>query len=193
VVEIASPARAPSRTARAGRGRDAIAALALADRLLQRLTGLVVAAALLLMCTVIITIVIARYGFGIALFWGEELARYTMIYMALLGGAVALRTHQHPRLTIVVDMLPASARRIVGMVVNLLIALTLVVLVWNGIDIVLEEGVMRTPALRIRYFWVYLAIPVGAAVMLLQLVAMQFLPGVLDLSGGDPAETEKAE
>lgn len=151
------------------------------DRAIQYLNGAAVAASLFGMFAVVSTVVIARYIFNEGIFWGEELARYLMIYMALLGAAVALRTDQHPRLTIVLLMLPPRWQRIVAMLTKLLLLVAILVLFWQGLDIALEEGVMRTPSLRITYFWVFLALPLGAAAMFIQLIAMQFLPPALEV------------
>lgn len=151
------------------------------DRAIQYLNGAAVAASLFGMFAVVSTVVIARYMFNVGIFWGEELARYLMIYMALLGAAVALRTDQHPRLTIVLLMLPPRWQRIVAMLTKLLLLVAILVLFWQGLDIALEEGVMRTPSLRITYFWVFLALPLGAAAMFIQLIAMQFLPPALEV------------
>lgn len=148
------------------------------DRCLQYLMAVLVVGSLATMVAVVLFLVISRFVFGIGYFWGEELARYLMIYMAFIGGAVALRSNQHPRLTLFVDMLPETGRRVVNILMQLLLAVTLIVLLWQGLDVALNEGRMRTPALRLRYFWILLAVPIGAGAMLIQLLAMHFLPNV---------------
>jgi TRAP-type C4-dicarboxylate transport system permease small subunit len=155
------------------------------DRLLQLAASHLVALALLMMVIVVVTLVVGRYVFGIAFFWGEELARYIMIYMAFLGGAVALRTDAHPRLTVFVGMLPRSAQRVIGAIMCILLAVTLVILLYQGLDVALNEGRMRTPALRIRYFWIFLAVPIGAAGMLIQLGFKLFLPAAVSVAEDD--------
>jgi TRAP-type transport system small permease protein len=163
-------------------------ALACFDRAVQRLTAALVVASLAAMAFVVIVLVVARYGFGIAMFWGEELARYLMIYMALLGGAVAIRADQHPRLTIFVDMLPESWRRVLGLFLGLLLAATFVVLFVQGLDIALNEGRMTTPALRIPYFWIFMAVPAGAAIMLLQLLLGNVMPNANPVNADDDVQ-----
>ena len=65
-------------------------------------------------------------------------------------------------------MLPAGVQRGLEVVVTALLVVTLVILFWHGLDVAREEGIMRTPALRIQYFWVFLAVPIGAVLMLVQ-------------------------
>ena len=161
------------------------------DRAIQYLNAAAVAASLFGMFAVVSTTVVARYVFGIGIFWGEELARYLMIYMALLGAAVALRTDQHPRLTLVLMMLSPKWQRIMQGLTNLLLLIAILVLFWQGLDIAVEEGVMRTPSLRITYFWVFLALPIGAVAMFIQLVAMQFMPPALEALEDDIPEVNE--
>lgn len=158
------------------------------DRAIQYLLAALVGLSLLAMVTVVIVLVVARFVLGISLFWGEELARYLMIYMGFIGGAVALRAGQHPRLGIFAAMLPAGARRMLGWLIDILMLVTLAVLFYQGLDIALNEGRMRTPALRIPYLWVFLAVPIGAAAMLIQLLLGRLLPNVIPVNEEDDIE-----
>ena len=38
-----------------------------------------------------------------------------------------------------------------------------------------EEWIGKTPALRISFFWVYLALPIGACLMMVEIVAKNAL------------------
>ncbi len=164
--------------------------LAWLDRAIQLVNAAVVALSLFLMFAVVFGVIVARFVFATPVFWGEELARYIMIYMALLGAAVALRSDQHPRLTLFAGMLPRAAQRVLARIIDVLLIVTIVVLFWHGLDIAREEGIMRTPALRIYYFWVFLAVPIGAAVMLLQLIARPFLPAIFSVTDDLPPADE---
>lgn len=155
------------------------------DRALQILNAGLTAFALAAMFATVITLVVARFVFGVAIFWGEELARYLMIYMAFIGAAVAMRCNLHPRLTVFVNMLPRGVQQGLEVIISCLLVVTLVILFWHGLDIAREEGIMRTPALRIKYFWVFLAIPIGAALMLIQLLSRPFFPSLFVIHGDD--------
>ena len=162
------------------------------DRLLQVINAALTATALAAMFATVITLVVARFVFGIAMFWGEELARYLMIYMAFIGAAVAMRCNLHPRLTVFVSMMPAGVQRGLEVVVTLLLMVTLVILFWHGLDVAREEGIMRTPALRIQYFWVFLAVPIGAVLMLIQLLSRPFFPSLFTIHGDDDIPEDAA-
>jgi TRAP-type C4-dicarboxylate transport system permease small subunit len=141
------------------------------DSLLRQALDLACGLTLILMVTVVLTLVFARYVIHLPIFWGEELARYTMFYMVLLGSALAIRHDSHLRLTLFVDRLSDRARRIVGWIVDVGMLVVVAALFWHGLDLALEDGIMRTPALRVAFFWIYLAFPVGAVLMAIQIVA----------------------
>ncbi|EPX85283.1 TRAP transporter small permease [Salipiger mucosus] len=151
------------------------------DRAFQLVFSNLVVVALFVMVVVVLTLIIGRSVFGVAFFWGEELARYTMIFMAFIGGAVALRADQHPRLTIFTAYLPERARVWIERVLAGLMAVTLAVLFWQGLDVAILDGRMKTPALRIPYFWIFLAVPIGAAAMLIMLFFKQIMPPLIEI------------
>lgn len=140
----------------------------------------IIALLIFLMVVEVLAIVVLRYVFHSPPFGGEELARYMMFYLVLLGSAISIRTDEHPRLTLVYDALPKSVRLVWGWVLDLLIAIVLIVLFWQGWLLVQDEGITMTPALRVSYFWVYLAFPIGAALMMIQLVLRRLFPTAKD-------------
>ena len=150
------------------------------DALLQRFLAFATAAALTVMLVVVLIVTVLRYGFHIGIFWGEELSRYAMIYMVFLGAAIGFRHNQHPRLGMVLDRLPLPALRILRLVIALILVATLAVVLYTGIDVALHEGRLRTIGLQIPYFWVLIIIPIGAGLMITQIVAGLTFPSILD-------------
>lgn len=53
--------------------------------------------------------VIARYALGVAVPWTDEVSRYLFLAEIFLGSVLALRYQEHIRITVVTDLLPASA------------------------------------------------------------------------------------
>lgn len=121
------------------------------------------------MAMLVIANVISRYVFLHSFTWVEELSRYLMIWTAFLGAGVALRVGGH----IAVDSLqaglpPAGARWLRGLIVAI-VGLTLLVLIWLGIEYAQFGWEQETPVLGWSFGMVYLAIPIGAALMLVHL------------------------
>ena len=94
----------------------------------------------------------------------EEIARYAMVWMALLASAVAVREGSHIR----IDLLPAVLGHLappLGRALEwLLDAVTLAVcltILWQGLDIVAFAAGQRSDGLRIPMSWPYTALPVA--------------------------------
>ncbi|WP_334192873.1 TRAP transporter small permease [Pararhodobacter sp.] len=130
------------------------------DRGLRIVAALCLAGLFLLM----LAQVALRYtALGVPAF-AEELARYAMVWMALLATAVAVREGSHIR----VDFIPlalGSAAPILGRGLEALLdALTLgicLVIFWQGLDIVSFAAGQRSDGLRIPLSWPYGAMPVA--------------------------------
>jgi len=122
---------------------------------------------------------------GAAIFWVDELAIYTMIWMALLGASAMVRLRIGVSVTLVTDLLPESVQRGVVRVVDaimLMFALALLILSWLWYDPIalFESGFdfdafaqstfkfiysEPTNTIGIRKFWIWLAVPLMAVNM----------------------------
>ena len=140
-------------------------------RLRSRLDRGVGAALALLMGAAVLNVawqVLSRMAPGLPGGFTDELARYLLVWIGLLGGAFALGRRQH----VAVDLLPQRLDARVGAALALLahgavLAFALVVMVGGGAGLValsLELG-QRSAALRVSLAWVYLALPVSGAVI----------------------------
>jgi len=92
--------------------------------------SLIAAVALMFAC--IALQVVMRYVFGNALSWSEELALLMFSWAALGGLALGVREGFHVRLTLLLDSLPAAARRWVERAIELLTAAFGGYLLWSG-------------------------------------------------------------
>jgi len=129
-----------------------------------------VAFLLLLMFGVVMMGVIARYVAKKPVFWTEELSRYLMVYMVLLGSSVALWKDEHPKLTFILEKFPPRVRHYWSIVIDGLIFLLLLIVFQEGYLMAIDASIARTPALRVSFFWVYLCFPLGAVFMMAQVL-----------------------
>lgn len=113
--------------------------------------------------------VLMRYVFNQPLLWSEELARYCMVWLAMLAAGLAAREGQHIALG---DLFPFPRRvkLIVSAVTTVVVAVTLWILIEQGWAMTERTARQLSPALRLKMSWVYAAIPVGAAMMVAGLV-----------------------
>ncbi|MDI4237098.1 TRAP transporter small permease [Bradyrhizobium sp. Arg237L] len=120
---------------------------------------------------IIVRFVLPGMGLIVSVPWSEETARYLMIWCIFLGAAVAARSGA----LIAVDTLPDSLPQRTGDLVRLAALLITVGffghLIWLGWRWV-EFGESETSTvLNLPMAWVYLALPVGATVAIINICA----------------------
>jgi TRAP-type C4-dicarboxylate transport system permease small subunit len=96
--------------------------------------------------------------------WTEELATYLLIWVALLGSAVALNRGAHLGVDYLTGKMPVRIRLYTEVFVFLCIALfSLCVMIIGGMDIVISTLKLGqiSPSLEIKVGYVYLALPIS--------------------------------
>jgi len=105
--------------------------------------------------------------------WTEELAIFMLIWVSLLGAAVALNRGAHLGIDYFVGKLPPRQRVYTEVFVFVCVALfSLLVMIVGGVSLVsrtLELG-QTSPALGIKVGYVYLAIPISGFFLVLYAV-----------------------
>ena len=156
---------------------------------LRLLEDAAVGTLLVLVCTVTAAQVFFRFVLKAPLSWSDELGTFSFVWFALLGSAIAVRENAHIGVDALTRTLPPRCRAAVAVGSLCLLQLFLLCLVKYGIDLIIRIGDQRSSGLQIQIFWVYLALPVSAALMLLHtLPALQRL--VSALRGRLPAEVK---
>jgi TRAP-type C4-dicarboxylate transport system permease small subunit len=107
-----------------------------------------------------------RFILGGGIAWSEEIAKYLMVWMALLGSSVLLREGGHIAINYFISKF--SFLRYILMFHAILSAILFVLLIYYGIDYAAFGFKSISPASGIRKFWPYLSIPVGAGFLLIQ-------------------------
>jgi len=99
--------------------------------------------------------------------WTDELAIFLLIWVALLGAAVALNRGAHLGIDYFVGKLDKKTRIYIEIFAFFCIAcFAFFVMILGGIDLV-KTLVQTSPALGIRMGYVYLAVPISGSFMLL--------------------------
>ena len=135
----------------------------LKDGLTRGLELLIIATMALLVVDVVWG-VFTRYALGEQAKWSEELARFLLVWVALLGGALAFRTKAHLGVDYFVNQLHPDARRLTAVVADLVVLFFAgAVLLLGGASVVREALALEqtTPALGWKMGYVYLALPIS--------------------------------
>ena len=120
--------------------------------------------------------VICRYVLKIPMVWSEQLASYTMVWLAFMSAAIAFRQGAHIGMTLLSSRFTGWVEKLVTILSHLLILFFLVFLVWWGIVHTADVRSQRSPVVfNISMMWPYLAIPSGAILMIIQELKVIFV------------------
>jgi C4-dicarboxylate transporter DctQ subunit len=124
------------------------------------------------LAVLLFTSVIFRFVLKIPLSGINEISSYAMIWFVFVGGALALRKGAHVGVDIFKAMLPARAVLILELLTYLFIFTLMILLIKEGFAFVLNRTWEVTPSLMLPTWTTYIAIPIGAVLMAVQLVLL---------------------
>ncbi len=130
----------------------------------------------------------SRYLLGTQASWSEELARLLMVWLALLGAALACREDRHLGLDVVVRSWPQEVQRLGRLVVYLVIFFfAAAIMFWGGWQLVDQRFAsgQTLPALGIAKGWFYLALPVSGLLIAMFVIEAFWTTLVESVSDGE--------
>ena len=142
---------------------------------LDRINGLIETlckfAACVLVCLIAAAVfggVVMRYVFNAPLEWQEELPKFAMIWMTFLGTVYVYRDRKHIVLDFLPEALPPRLSGVLKLLITILSASVLLVFLKYGISAAESAKGQRIILLEsLSLFWIYLAVPLGSALLLL--------------------------
>ena len=114
--------------------------------------------------------VFTRYAMGSQADWTEELARFLLIWISLLGGAVAFGEKAHLGVDYFVGLFDTSTQKLLAIFAQLVVLFFATsIFVIGGSAVVIDTLRMEqlTPALGIGQGYVYLALPIAGVFMII--------------------------
>lgn len=168
-------------------------ALAAAVRLLEAVNapiarwGLSFSAVLLaLMLAVAVAQIASRALLDHTLDWAEEVARWALVWGALLAAPMGYRTAGHVAITMLVEALPPRLLLVVAAAVNLLVAWICAMFLVEAVAFVGRGATIVATALPLRMSFVYAIVPAALAALLLVAVeaVLRLLRDLVDPAAG---------
>ena len=141
------------------------------DRALLRANRWAVIAMLGAMAAMVFVNVALRFTTDRSLLWVEETSRYLMIWLTFLGSGLVLRYGGHVGIDTLQEALPRHAAAIRAIIFVILLGF-FALMVWVGLRYAAFAWNQTTPVLQIPIGAVYLAMPVGFALMIAHLLLM---------------------
>lgn len=126
--------------------------------------------------------ILFRYVFKISAPWTEEAARYLMIWMALLAAGLAFKNGEHFNIDFLTNRMKPRHQVSLSLWMSLIAGLFILSIILWGIPFAKLGFFTTSPGLQISMFLPYLAVPVGGALMLLNLTC--FILRLLERLGG---------
>jgi TRAP-type C4-dicarboxylate transport system permease small subunit len=141
------------------------------DRRLLAVNRWLVIALLAAMAVMVFANVALRFLTDYSILWVEEVSRYTMVWLTFIGAGPVLRYGGHIGIDTLEESVPRHAREIRAAILTLL-ALFFLVMIVIGIRYSILTWAQTTPVLQVPIGAVYLAMPVGFALLIVHLALM---------------------
>lgn len=111
-----------------------------------------------------------RYFFDSPLIWGEEIARYCMVWGTLIGVALGYRAGTHVAITLLANVVPPVIQIAFRLACHTL-TLGVAFLMWrSGTVLAALLGRIQAPSSGLDMVWIYAAIPVGAVMLAIEVL-----------------------
>jgi len=100
--------------------------------------------------------------------WSDEIARYLMVWLALLSFSVALKEKKHIGLTLGIQKIPSKFRSYFHLLAELVVLYFSFFIFYQGVKLSKFVSSQSSPSLCIPMWIPYLSIPTGFFLMFLQ-------------------------
>ncbi len=129
---------------------------------------------------------VLRYIFGLSIIWAYEVSILLLVWTAFLGAAAGVRSNSHVNFDMFVNMVPASGRKWVVLLKDLVVLAFLVMGTWYGYKVLGRTMRQQMQTVNLPVGVLYMAIPVGFVPMILF-----YLQELLENISSKPAKTGK--
>lgn len=140
------------------------------ERLFVAANRVVLIAILAAMSLIVFANVALRYLTNDSLVWAEEVARHLMIWLTFVGVGMVMRAGGHIAIENLQDVLPAKAARVLRLAIVVAILVFCGAMIQYGIVYVERTMLQTTSATQIPFGYVYLAMPIGFALVIVHLL-----------------------
>ena len=131
--------------------------------------------------------VVRREVLAYSSIWGEEIVRYSFIYLAWIGAAAAVKERGHIRIDVIMQYVGRRTKTLLyifGDIVMFVVAVIALYWSYEAVHVSWKFGSV-THGLRISQVWFLSAVPVGFALVVFRLI-QSFLRDIQDLRHGRP-------
>lgn len=141
-------------------------------RIITRIEENICAVGLLSTIVLVFTNVILRYIFKSSSSWIEEVVRYITIWFTFIGAAICFKRSSHMGIDLILTLTKGRVKKTIEIFGILMSMFFMVFLLKYGMELALftKNSGQIAPALEIPLFVIYLGIPLGALLSLVELI-----------------------
>jgi len=131
--------------------------------------------------------VIRREVFAYSSIWGEEIVRYSFIYLAWIGASAAVRERGHIRIDVIFNYVSPRMKALLYLFGDLVMFVIAVLAFYWSLETVAVSWKFGSVShgLRVSMVWFLMAVPIGFGLMIFRLV-QSFVRDIADLRAGRP-------
>ncbi len=126
-----------------------------------RVVALVLVICMVVMALAMNSLVVTRYAFSYSPSWTEEITRYLMVWMVMLGAATLTLFDDHITLYLVPDKLGRRGRLIHSILVRLIVLAVSILTAWTGYQFAFSMWNVLAPGSSLPMTIPTLAVPVA--------------------------------
>lgn len=134
-------------------------------------------AMLMLSSTLILFVnVLLRYIFHSSTTWAEEVIRYSIIWVAFVGGSLCARQGEHIGIELFTTLLPPKANKALRVLANLIAAVFVAIFAVYafGLTMQIVQLNQRSPAVYMPMWIVYSSMPLGGFLMAVRFLELAY-------------------
>jgi TRAP-type C4-dicarboxylate transport system permease small subunit len=109
----------------------------------------------------VLTQVVSRYAFSHPFSWTEEVARFSLVWLAFIGAGFVMARRAHITVDLLIDKLGPKLRAAVNAFSILAVLVSAAVMTWAGAKLALATAALKSPAADIPMPVLYCSCAVG--------------------------------
>jgi len=121
-----------------------------------------------LMTLIVLAATLGRYTMWYSMFWGEEAARYCMVFLGYFGIALAMKRRAHIGVTALTDRVRSTTgKKIVLGLQSVIILLFCAIISYFVLTLVVKQAAIgqTTPSINMPMWIPYAAVPLGMTLL----------------------------
>jgi TRAP-type C4-dicarboxylate transport system permease small subunit len=129
--------------------------------------------------------VLFRYAFDSPIVWGDEIVRYSLIWMTFVGAAMATKENQHIQVDVIDLVLPEGGKKMVNGFSDAVVIAFMVFMIVYGIRMTdFQRGMYGETLAWFSYAYVYVSIPIGSFFVIVNTVMKYIVKKDAELAEG---------